>query len=76
MPTPKKILIVDENSFSKVCSAILTDEGYQIKCVTSAKDAVRQSSGKGISLIVSSYPFAAQLLKSHEIRDVPTIIFI
>jgi DNA-binding NtrC family response regulator len=70
----KKILIIDEDGFSKVCSAILNDEGYQTKLAISHEDADVQVSTNGISLIVSSYPYALSFLRSKKIRDIPTIV--
>jgi DNA-binding NtrC family response regulator len=74
MPSSKKILILDEDGFSKVCSAILNDEGYQTKLAISAEDASRSVSGDGISLIVSSYPYALSFLKSKIVHNIPTIV--
>ena len=74
MSSLKKILIVDEYGFSKVCSAILNDEGYQTKLAVSEEEAIRYISNNGISLIVSSYPFADSFLKSRRLRDIPTIV--
>jgi len=70
----KKILILDEDGFSKVCSAILNDEGYHTKLVISHEEADAQVSKNGISLIVSSYPFGHSFLRSKNIRDIPTIV--
>ena len=74
MPSEKKILIIDENGFSKVCSAILNDEGYNTKLAFSEEEAMKCISNNGISLIVSSYPFAVSFLKSNILRDIPTIV--
>lgn len=74
MSFPKKILIIDEDGFSKVCSAILQDEGFQTRLAVSTEEAARLVSTNGISLIVSSYPFAVSLLKSKAIKDIPTIV--
>jgi DNA-binding NtrC family response regulator len=70
----KKILIIDEDGFAKVCSAILNDEGYQTKLAISHEEADAQVSKNGISLIVSSYPYALSFLRSKNIRDIPTIV--
>jgi len=70
----KKILIIDEDGFSKVCSAILKDEGYQTKMALSLEEADAQVSRNGISLIVSSYPYALSFLRSQRIREIPTIV--
>lgn len=74
MSTAKKILIIDEDGFSKICSAILKDEGYQTRLAISAEEAAELVSADGISIIVSSYPFALSLLKSKKIKDIPTIV--
>lgn len=74
MSTPKKILIIEEDGFSRICSAILHDEGYQTKVALSEEEAARMISTNGISLIVSSYPFAITFLKSKKIKDIPTIV--
>jgi len=74
MHTTKEILILDESGFSKVCSAILNNEGYQTRLVVSSEDAEKQMSGNGISLVVSSFPYAVSFLESNKNNDVPAII--
>jgi DNA-binding NtrC family response regulator len=74
MAHSKKILIIDEDGFSKVCSAILNDEGFQTRLAISTEEAAKYVSSNGISLIVSSYPYALSFLKSKMIRDIPTIV--
>lgn len=74
MPSTKRILIIEEDGFSKVCSAILNDEGYKTRLAATSEDAVRSVSDNGISLIVSSYPYAGSFLRSKVVKDIPTII--
>lgn len=74
MPTTKRILIIDEDGFSKVCSAILNNEGYQTRLAISEEEATEHVSKRGISLIISSYPYALSFLKSTVIKDTPTIV--
>ncbi|NOZ68277.1 MAG: DNA-binding response regulator [Deferribacteres bacterium] len=74
MSSLKKILIIDEDNFSRVCSAILNDEGYQIRLAVSLEDADRVIHNGGISLVVSSYPYAQSFLKSKKFRGMPTIV--
>ncbi|RJQ14912.1 MAG: DNA-binding response regulator [Nitrospiraceae bacterium] len=74
MTSEKKILIVDEDGFSRVCSAILKDEGYQTRLAESSEEALRFVSGDGISLIVSSCPFALAFLDSKTVREIPIIV--
>ena len=70
----KEILIIDEGRFLKICSAILNDEGYKTKLAISHDEADALVSENGISLIVSSYPYALSFLRSKNIRDIPTIV--
>jgi DNA-binding NtrC family response regulator len=74
MSNVKKILIVDEDGFSRICSAILSDEGYQTQLAFSIDDASMHIKSNGISLIVSSYPFARAFLDSVNLRNIPTIV--
>lgn len=74
MTPSKKILIVDEDGFSKVCSAMLGDEGYQIELALSGEDAIRNISNDGVSLIISSYPYGISFLKSFKAKNIPIMI--
>ncbi len=74
MSSSKEILIIDEDGFSKVCSAILNGEGYRTRLALSTQEAVRCISDDGISLIVSSYPYAQSFLQSTMAKEVPTIV--
>ena len=65
MPSAKKILIFDDEGFSKVCSAMLSEDGYQIELALSQKEAIRSISQDDIALIISGYPYGMPLLKSH-----------
>ncbi len=73
MPS-KKILIIDEDGFSKICSALLNDDGHQTELAISEEDAVRSVSKNGVALIISSYPYGIPFLKSHRVRNIPIII--
>ncbi|MBI5742162.1 MAG: hypothetical protein HZA16_15795 [Nitrospirae bacterium] len=74
MPNSKKILIIEEDGFSRICSAILNDEGFETRLALSASEAVRLVSNNGISLIVLDYSFVQPLLKSRIMKDIPTIV--
>jgi DNA-binding NtrC family response regulator len=74
MSVPGTILIVDEDGFSKVCSAILRDEGYQTRLAFSYDEALEHLSGNSISLIVSSYPYAVSVLRSGLLNNIPTLV--
>lgn len=71
---PRKILILDEDGFSKICSAMLNDYGYHTELAASEEDAINNISRDRIALIISSYPYGMPLFKSHKIRDIPIII--
>ena len=73
MPS-RKILILDEDGFSRICSAMLNDDGYQTELAVSQEEAIRSISKNGISLIISSYPYGIALLKSQKVKEIPIII--
>jgi DNA-binding NtrC family response regulator len=70
----KKILVIEENGFSRICSAILHDEGYQTSFAESATEAVQLVSDNNISLIVSGYSHILPLLKLRIVHDIPKIV--
>ena len=74
MPSTKKILILDEEGFSKICSAMLSEDGYQTELALSQEEAIRSISQDGTALIISGYPYGMPLLKSQKIKDIPIII--
>ncbi|HSA78141.1 MAG TPA: hypothetical protein VLG72_04705, partial [Nitrospirota bacterium] len=53
----KKILIVDENGFSRICSAILTSSGYKTDVAPLEMDLQRKLNSGSIDLVVTSYPY-------------------
>ncbi len=57
-----------------MCSAILQDEGFDTALATSAEEAAKHLSQNGISLIVSSYPYALSFLNAESAKDIPTIV--
>jgi len=71
----KKILIVDEAGFSRICAAILEKEGYG----TSAVSDVQQLDTDLLNyddfgLVITSYPFGAFLFEQLKKVRIPTII--
>lgn len=74
-PDEKKILIVDERGFSRICSAIVEEcVGYETDTVSQASDLSGKMDNRDLRLIVTSYPFGAFLFDAIRKRDVPAII--
>jgi len=71
----KKILIIDEAGFSRVCSAILEKEGYGTDTIT---DMHRYESAaldrEDIGLVITSYPYGTVFLVELGSKRIPTII--
>jgi hypothetical protein len=68
---PKKVLIVDEPNFVRVCSAILQNQGLVTdSLVSSSFDHALLS---GYELIVVAYPYAANFLEDVEHVTVPVL---
>jgi len=70
----KKILIIDEARFSRVCSAILEKEGYGTRTVSDVRLIEPTMDYSDLGLVIMSYPFGAELLEDLRIMKIPTII--
>ncbi len=70
----KKILIVDEEGFSRVCSAILELQGHKAETPTSFEDLIPRLERGEFSLVIMSFPLGSFLLDTVERLRIPTII--
>ena len=71
----KKILIVDEAGFSRVCSAILEKEGYGTSACSDIHDLDASALNyDNFGLVITSYPYGARLLEKLKETKIPTII--
>lgn len=70
----KRILIIDENGFSRVCAAILESEGYDVEVVRKSCKIKAKLTGDGFSLIVVSYPYGGSLLDEIRKLNISNII--
>jgi DNA-binding NtrC family response regulator len=71
----KKILIVDDRRFSRICSAILETVGYEAEAVTDIDELPAQKNFKDFGLIITSYPYPVYLLNKIIKKKIPKIIF-
>jgi len=69
----KKILIIDESSFSRICSAILELEGHRTEILKDIENLVPMLNNE-FGLIITSYPFSYFLLEEIKKSKLPTII--
>lgn len=70
----KKILIIDENRFSRICSAILENEGFKTEIFKDAGGLLPKFDHKDLGLIITSYPFGYFLFEDIKKMNLPTII--
>jgi len=70
----KRILIVDEVGFSRICSAILEFEGYRAEMISEVDDLSSGLMNDEFGLIVTSYPFGDFLFEEIKRRNIPSII--
>lgn len=70
----KKILIVDENSFSRICSAILENEGYETKILKDFGNLLPHFNDNEFGLVITSYPFGYFWFENIKKMNLPTII--
>ncbi len=69
----KRILIIDEQGFSRICSALLSNEGYEVQSAT-VSEVEGALNSHDVGLIVASYPYGAPVFD--ELRKSNTPIFI
>jgi len=72
--TKKKILIFDETGFSRICSAILEQEGYGTEAVLDPHQLDSVLSNGECGLVITSYPFGESLIEKLKDAAIPSII--
>jgi DNA-binding NtrC family response regulator len=70
----KKILIVDELGFSRICSAILEQEGYGTKAICDVRQLDSAFNSNDVGLVITSYPCGEHLLEKLKSTKIPAII--
>jgi len=70
----KKILIIDENRFSRICSAILEHEGFETEIFENIENKSMRFDNREFRLIITSYPFGHFLFEKIKKMNLPTII--
>jgi len=70
----KKILIVDEAGFSRICTAILEREGYLIHALPDVNQLNAENNYNDFGLVITSYPYGANLLENLKKTKIPIII--
>ena len=70
----KKILIIDEERFSRICSAILTSEGYDTYVPACPDDFIPMLNRGQYHLVITSYPFADGIIRHAAGLETPVII--
>ena len=71
--TKKKLLIIDEHGFSRVCSALLESIGYGA-VISDSSNMKFELATRDIGLIVTSYPYGLPFFADIKSRNVPTVI--
>jgi hypothetical protein len=67
-----RILIVDEAGFSRVCSALLVEEGYRAEAVHDIGSV--DPGHSGYSLLITSYPFCLPISGQIKALGLPTVV--
>jgi DNA-binding NtrC family response regulator len=70
----RRVLIYDEASFSRVCSAILAIEGFGTDIMDENHDVPALINRKDVGVFVTSYPYGALLLDEVRKRRIPAIV--
>jgi hypothetical protein len=72
--TNKKIVIIDECRFSRICSALFDSIGYGAEILPATTTLPLNFSTNKFGLIVISYPYGAPLIDQIKEKKIPTII--
>jgi len=70
----KEILIIDEDGFCRICSALLGYEGYRTRSLHDPGELSVSLDQREIGLIVTSYPYSASILDTIKGKGIPTIV--
>jgi len=70
----KRILIIDEYGFSRICSAILEVEGYSTETISNIDNLPLRLKNNDFGLILISYPYGNYLLDEIKKWNISTII--
>ena len=69
----KQILIIDEYGFSRICSAILSNAGYDVT-ICPVSDLEETCNIQDFRLVVTSYPYATPVFDEIGKRHIPILI--
>ena len=69
----RRILIIDEEGFSRICSALLGNEGYEVQSVT-LSDIGEALNAHDVGLIIASYPYGAPVFNEVRRSNRPVLI--
>jgi len=70
----KKILIIDEAGFSRVCCAILEDVGCSVARFGSDQGDSPWEEGHNLGLVIVSYPYGLSLFEQIKRLGIPIIV--
>ena len=70
----KKIVIVDEDGFGRVCCALLEMYGYLPEHLSHCEDFSRRCNDDCYDLVITSYPYGSEILQDIETRELKTIV--
>jgi len=70
----KKILIIDETSFSRICSALLGLKGYVAESIQDLSQFQQLDGLASFSLVVVSHPYGAGLFEALRDADLPVLV--
>jgi hypothetical protein len=70
----KKILIIDEYGFSRVCSVLLDSIGYSTALAGNTNSLKSDLTAGDVGLIVASYPYVIPFFAGIRNHNIPTLI--
>ena len=70
----KKVLIIEESSFSRICSALLQEDGHKTETLEDIGSLLPKAGDNEFGLLITSYPFCHSLFEKIRNMSLPTIV--
>ncbi len=72
--TSKKILIIDEHRFGKICTALVQLRGFNTEWASGCEHDFSQRDFERYSLVITSYPYSSQILPSLAAKQIAVLV--
>lgn len=72
--TSKNVLVVDEQRFGKICTALVELNGFDTEWASGREEGFHQRDFERYALVITSYPYGKEILPSLKGRKVSLLV--